>query len=326
MQTKLRRSFGACVLAGVTLAALAPSAEAVTPAPEAAAIDPLPSKGFGVRFGPKPATIAEYEAWLGRGVSAVTVFFHGNNDTDLLFAARGLINRFKGSKYRTLIFSMPLVVGNRNLASVASGSMDSLARELATALVAGGRADDVVRLGWEFNGTWFKWSAVPNPSQYASAFRRIVTVMRAVPGAKNLRFEWNVSRGGSKVSPLAYPGDAYVDIIGLDMYDRTYDARMRDPLVRWNSYLNDPNSGMLFVRDFARAHRKPMGISEWGLSSKHVPGVNPDNTLFIQKMVEFVRANNLSYANYFEDDSNYRHRLMLHYPQSAALYKRLLAQ
>lgn len=286
----------------------------------ASAADPLPSHAFGVRYGNTPALIAEYERWLGKPVDVLTTYFHGPNDAQLLTTAASLIRNFKGSRYRTIVFSLPLVHSGETLTQVANGSKDHMVRELAKLLVAGGRADDVIRPGWELNQPGQPWNALANPAAYAAAFRRVVTVMRSVPGARTLRFEWNFGRGGKPVPLEAYPGDAYVDIIGLDIYDRTYNDRYRDPAVRWQSYLTG-NPSLTFARDFARSKGKPIGISEWGLSSKHVPGATPDNTLFVANMVAWVKANNVAYANYFERDSNFLHRLMLHYPRGAATYK-----
>ena len=46
------------------------------------------------------------------------------------------------------------------------------------------RANAILRLGWEFNGTWYPW-AVTDPTDaadFAAYFRNIVTAMRLVPG------------------------------------------------------------------------------------------------------------------------------------------------
>lgn len=308
----------------ITMTAGATTPPAAGEASVTAAPQPLPRRIVGVRYGSTPTETADYERWLGRNVGAVTVYLGDGNEADMLATAKAIIRKFNGSRYSLLVFSMPLVKPGSNLTATANGALDNLAREFARELVAGGRGDDVIRPGWELNGTAFAWSAVGNPTAYAAAFRRVVTVMRAVPGAQHLRFEWNIGRAGGPPPVAAYPGDAYVDIIGMDVYDRSYKAQYANPVVRWNQFMND-DSGFLWHRNFARAHGKPMAFSEWGLSSKHVSQANPDNTLFISNFVAWVKANDVVYANYFERDTNQRSRL-IHYPRSAALYKTLAKQ
>lgn len=327
---RIRTSIALTVLASIALSTPTPAGAvpvvAANPAPTTSTpAEALPAKAVGVRFGGNPRTVAQYEAWLGGNVGAVTLFLAGSSDEDFLRRADGVIRKFKGSKYRLLVFSTPLARSGRSLSQVAAGAGDPMYRRLAELLVAGGRGDDVVRLGWELNGVAFPWSAQPNPTAYAEAYRRVVTVMRSVPGADRLRFEWNVGRAGGPVPVAAWPGDEYVDVVGFDVYDRSYKAEYADPVVRWEQFLTD-DSGFNWVRDFAAAHGKPIGLSEWGLSSRHVPESNPDNVYFIEQMRNWIDTNNVAYANYFENDTNYRHRLMLHYPRAAARYKQLFAR
>ena len=52
------------------------------------------------------------------------------------------------------------------------------------------------------------------------AIQQIVTTIRAVSGA-NFAFEWNPTLGDTGIGDLAnfYPGNAYVNYIGSDVYD-----------------------------------------------------------------------------------------------------------
>ena len=62
------------------------------------------------------------------------------------------------------------------------------------------------------------WNANSDPASYATYWRHIVTAMRSVPGA-NFRFDWNPNIGvgdGGLALEKAWPGDAYVDYLGLD--------------------------------------------------------------------------------------------------------------
>ncbi len=60
--------------------------------------------------------------------------------------------------------------------------------------------------------------------------------MRSVAG-ENFRFEWNPDAGAFTQSgysvAAAYPGNAYVDVIGLDAYDQSW-ATPQTPTNAWN--------------------------------------------------------------------------------------------
>ena len=84
----------------------------------------------------------------------------------------------------------------------------------------------------ENNGSWFWWGASGcTPSQYKNLFRYTVEYMRDTKGLHNLLYAY--SPGGPLVDEAdylsRYPGDAFVDVIGFDMYHRnpaTEDAWM----------------------------------------------------------------------------------------------------
>ena len=100
----------------------------------------------------------------------------------------------------------------------------------------------------------------------------------------------------------AYPGNAYVDIIGLDAYD-TSTVSAANPSARWNDQLNRPY-GLLWQRSFAAAHGKPMSFPEWGLADRYIDNLGGgDNPDYIARMVDWIGANNFMYSSYFEVDA-----------------------
>jgi hypothetical protein len=80
-----------------------------------------------------------------------------------------------------------------------------------------------LRLAQEMNGDWSPWGIQPgnSPADYVAMWRHVVSIFRAA-GATNVRWVWspNVS-GFAGVEPFQayYPGDAWVDDIGLDGYN-----------------------------------------------------------------------------------------------------------
>jgi hypothetical protein len=63
----------------------------------------------------------------------------------------------------------------------ANGNYDQKFVDLAQKVVNAGIADrTLVRLGWEFNGTWYPWSAYVDTVNFPIFFARIATVMKSV--------------------------------------------------------------------------------------------------------------------------------------------------
>lgn len=80
-----------------------------------------------------------------------------------------------------------------------------------------------LRFAHEMNGTWYPWSEQTNGNtagQYVLAWQHVHDIFSA-QGVTNVTWVWspNVAYNGS--TPLAglYPGDAYVDWVGIDGYN-----------------------------------------------------------------------------------------------------------
>jgi beta-mannanase len=121
----------------------------------------------------------------------------------------------------------------------------------------------------------------------------------------------------------AYPGDDYVDIIGIDVYDQTKWTNFKDPVERWDKLTLNGPYGLAWHRDFAKAHNKPMSYPEWGVGGND----SGDNPYFIQRMHDWFVANNIVYESYWQSNSAYPGKLSAdQYPLSAAKYKELFGQ
>lgn len=107
-------------------------------------------------------------------------------------------------------------------ARIASGKFDAYIRSYAKALKEYGKPV-TIRYAHEMNGNWYPWSVGVNgnrASDYVAAYRRVVGIFDA-QGATNVSWAWtpNVPFPGSTPMAAAYPGDAYVDQVGLDGYN-----------------------------------------------------------------------------------------------------------
>ncbi|WP_462202736.1 glycoside hydrolase family 26 protein [Frankia sp. CcWB3] len=218
-----------------------------------------------------------------------------------------------------------------NLADCAAGRYDAEWRQFGRWLVSMGRGDSFVRLGWEFNGLWFAWAAT-DPQQWVQCFRNASSAIKAT--SPRVRIDWNLNAHGSTTSVGAfdlYPGDQYVDVIGVDTYDQY------PPSPTYADFDNQCNGdgGLCQVILFARTHHKLFSVPEWGVVSQQgtkagrVGAAGGDNPVYIEKMHEaFVRnADILAYEAYFPDalPNNVRSSLVdpTINPMAAAMYQRL---
>jgi hypothetical protein len=194
-----------------------------------------------------------------------------------------------------LEYSLPMFPegeGN-SLADCATGRYDGHWGELAHNLVAAGLADTIVRPGWEFNGDWYAWAAKGRTQQYVACFRHIVTVLRAEPHQR-FQFDWNPTVGAAEFpAELAYPGDKYVDFVGVDAYDTS----------SWNRLFGGDH-GLRFWSRFAADHHKPVAIPEWGVAGGG--GGRGDDPQYVDRMFAFMTnaRNHVAYEQYFDVTSS----------------------
>jgi hypothetical protein len=282
-------------------------------------------RGLGVFMGGGDVNeIHGFERFVGSKVTHVGAFV--SKVSWARFDELSWLNEWRGSGF-TLSLGVPMLTtnGGGSLRAGASGAYDAHFKHLAEQLVASGQGNAILRLGWEFNGEWYPWKANADPQAFADYWRHIHQVIRSVPGASGLRFDWNPAIGPAEVPAAAYPGDQYVDIVGMDVYDRNSTPDLADPAKRWQEMVNQP-FGLAWQRDFAAAHGKPISFPEWATSDRHQGGGQKDNPLFIRNMHEWIRANNVEYHNYFEFDAVDEGGAQLTdggNPQSASIFQQL---
>lgn len=279
---------------------------------------------FGVyRGGGNTAGVAEFEAWLGRPVDVAVDFLAQARWSDIA-APTWWASRWGATPYR-VVYSVPMLPDSGGtLGEGASGAYNAHFAQLAQTLVTHGEGDAVIRLGWEFNGSWMRWNAQADPAAFIGYWRQVVQTMRAVPGAR-FQFDWCPNRGRGSVAPdLAYPGDQYVDYIGLDSYDTGWAEGWQDPVRRWQTMLTE-SFGLEWHKRFAAQHGKPMTYPEWGLWVRPDGHGGGDNPYYLQKMRDWIAANNVAYHAYFEYDApDGQHRLMTgQFPRGAESFKTL---
>jgi len=193
-------------------------------------------------------------------------------------------------------------VGRWSLAGCAAGRYNAHWREFGANAAASGMAErTVVRLAWEFNGSWVAWAAY-RPQRFVRCWRNVVR--SAESQAPKLRWDWTVNRGiGDALSDAtrAWPGKKYVDFVGIDSYDG-YPA-VTDA-AGWQKQLNG-DQGLRYWARFARRQGKQLSVPEWGLYPGYAWKGNGggDNPNYMRKMFAFFRSvrGNLAYEAYFND-------------------------
>jgi hypothetical protein len=244
--------------------------------------------------------------------TVATIYLNGSNGWATMDGSGGSLNwfltPFKGSGY-TLSLGVPIIPTNSSgtavgtLAQGASGAFNSYYVTLAQSLVAGGQSNAYLRLGWEFDGNWMPWQATTASAEasFATYFQQIVTAMRSVSG-EQFRFEWNPDAGAFTQSgysvAAAYPGNAYVDVIGLDAYDQSW-ATPQTPTNAWTSTTLPT---LVAAQQFASAHGKPLAFPEWGVTIRSDGHGLGDDPYYVNQMVSWMEnsSNDVAYEAYFD--------------------------
>jgi fibronectin type 3 domain-containing protein len=281
------------------------------------------------------SSVAGFEAWRGRPVDSILWFatrlqwdqFDNDFPPD--------VTNFPGIKVLA-VPPFPESLGTAGLGQVAAGTHNGRWVTFGQSLVAAGLNNNktVIRIGWEMNGNWYVWSATTGlETTFINAWRNVVNSIRA-GGATAVQFDWSVNKGnqGNTNAWAAYPGDAYVDIIGVDFYDH------------WSPSFNDaqfasnraqvPSLDDVLAKCIAA--NKQIALDEWGVSHNG-PNGGDDNPFYIQKIWDWLNANasRIAYETTYDDlgsDNDFGGKLTHNLsppigtssnPNSSALYKSL---
>jgi beta-mannanase len=163
-------------------------------------------------------------------------------------------------------------------------------------MIAAGFGYSVIRLGAEMNGTWEIGSLGDNKTkwqQWGKCFAQEVTAMRSFPSAHFL-FDWNVNARHRDI-PLAdyYPGNAYVDIVGISLYDEGSRLPPVGSPARWKALASEP-MGLNEVYAFAAKHHKPLSVPEWGTVIRQ-----GDDGNYVANVGDFVASHDVAYQSWF---------------------------
>ena len=239
----------------------------------------------------------------------------------------------------------------------AAGAYNAYYAKFAQGLMNYGADSIYIRLAWEFDGNWYAWQVENGEEKaFVACWRDVVDTMRAAAPGNNFKFVWNADtyyytdRGGMPWLQTTYPGNRYVDVVAIELYDNTWDANAYPFPAGCNSsckqqhrqyaWSNDLMPATQALLAFAQTNKKPFAFGEWGVDSTQdwVNGapVNHgglDDPGYIQNMYNFIEnpANNVAFASYFDISTNDgNHEVSpadgpTKFPVSAARYQKLFA-
>ena len=256
---------------------------------------------------------------------------------------------------RRTVVIVALPTDSDSLDKGAKGGFNDKATAMAEYLVANNLANSVICMGLINNPNPWDTATPQDAANFVAYWKQIVTAIKAVPGADKLQFDWvGMNRKTSFPLESAWPGDAYVDYVGMILYDQCLDksiypypphATDADKLKRqkkaWEKYYYPAaQNGLEAWEAIAKAHHKPFSLPSWSLYSDHYEdgtlSTGEDNTYFIQQMHDFIQdpTNNVYFACYMD---NYPHCTQISppaatakapapppwYPNSTALFQKL---
>jgi beta-mannanase len=167
------------------------------------------------------------------------------------------------------------------LSRITAGRFDSYVRRWAKAAKAY-RAPVYLRFAPEMNGDWNPWSEKVNGNRrgdYVRAWRHVRHVFESV-GARNVRWVWTpiVNHWHSTPLPRLFPGDRWVDVVGLDGYN----WGTTKPHTTWQSFPQVFGPSLTVVRSLSR---KPLWLAEVGCTEQ-----GGDKAAWLDQMFRSIRA------------------------------------
>lgn len=252
--------------------------------------------------------IADYNAAAGKQISVVTWFasayengrmtnWSQNYAPNLARVKRlGAVSLIKFST-QDYVYDKTKKIADLKL--IANGTWDEYFKQSALAIKQFG-GPVFISINHEMNGNWYPYSqAYPGSrttaADYKAAWRRIVDIFNS-NGATNVAWVWspNVPDVGGVPYQDYYPGDNYVDWVGVSLYSG-----------------NDPRAMDGIYKQFSA--RKPFFITEWATAPEQnrYNAKFPGEVAWVKEFFEtlnqnYPRVRAISWFNWNQGDGDYR--------------------
>lgn len=194
---------------------------------------------FGLFDETNISEVDKYQNLIGHRLQFI-LLFRGWNDFDMEFPT-ALMQEFASRNIVPIVtwepwkrdFDNPTLIDTRySLEAISLGLQDEYIREWARESRSFGSLY-ILRFAHEqstFPGeqSWYPWQG--RPDAYVKAYRRIVDIFRD-EGAVNVKYMWNPVMFWPETTLQYYPGDTYVDYLGLTVLNHGADGKPEDK--RW---------------------------------------------------------------------------------------------
>ncbi len=213
------------------------------------------------------ATAAQkFEELTGKKLASVMWFIDWNTDFPLPLCTVLYKNGYiPNITWEPWIFTDKTAI---NLDKIISGQFDEYISNFARSVKAYG-SPLLLRVGHEFNGDWYPWCVANNgkdPEKFKKAWIHIHDIFTK-ENALNAQWVW-CPNAGSAINAqwndplLAYPGDSYVDWVGIDGYNfGTYQS--------WSSWQGfDEIFSPMYGKLSKKIKNKPFIIGEFACADK----------------------------------------------------------
>ncbi|PIQ89977.1 MAG: hypothetical protein COV72_00250 [Candidatus Omnitrophica bacterium CG11_big_fil_rev_8_21_14_0_20_42_13] len=193
---------------------------------------PLPTKDALINF----------ESSIGKDISSVLFYQGWNSGYAPAFPLQYLNDNVRDHEGASTNTSLQVTLEPYvNLSNIINGSYDNYLKNYAAAMKQWGTevrfrfAHEMIQDDNPATGGWYPWQ--DNPADYTAAFQHIHDIVINEVGANNVKFVWSPNHHLSDPAILEkyYPGDQYVDWIGLDGYNWGY-ATASEPWGYWASF------------------------------------------------------------------------------------------
>lgn len=214
-------------------------------------------------------SLSVYNAMIGQNVAVENWYLDIANWVANWSTA--VVNFVRGTSANLLITLNPYDSTNTSnitpykLTNITAGNFDSTFTTIANNIKALGY-DVYLRFGAEMNGSWNPWGCASGnangnvPADFVNAWNHVRSVFTTA-GATNIKWVWCPIAwyNGAALLSACYPGDANVDVIGIDGYNAGTDHSGV-----WRSGMD--TFALTYQMAQAMASSKKIIIPEWGCS------------------------------------------------------------
>jgi mannan endo-1,4-beta-mannosidase len=166
--------------------------------------------------------------------------------------------------------------------------LDNLAAFFNTLIDSDGKKIPIIFRPWhEHTGGWFWWGKGRcSEAEYIQLWQFTVNYLSDIKGVDNLLYAYSPDKIDSREEYLyGYPGDAYIDILGLDNYGDLRQFATNMP--RFVKMLET-------VVSLANEKNKPAALTETGAFTVDGQATMPENDWFTEKLLKGIMTNEIT--------------------------------